>query len=74
MDFFTETILPDGRREYLITQGPAFIGYFGMGRNDFQVIEIQTGRTWAEGAGEEMGVIARSEEAAWAYYRRLVHS
>lgn len=53
--------------EYLVTEGTAYFGFIVSGGCGFRVDEVKTGDSWWEGVGEELVVVAESEEKAWMH-------
>lgn len=68
---YTTTSNDDNRMEYHITEGNAYIAFVTMGGAGFRVDEVKEGETWYEGVGEEVCIVADSEDAAYDYIRRV---
>lgn len=62
----------DNYMEYHILEGTAYIGFIVLGGSGLRVDKVEEGEHWREGVGEEVCVIAESEEEAWAHMRQHV--
>ena len=60
----------DGRPEYVVTEGTAYIAFVVMGGSGFRVDAVDAGNSWFEGAGEEVVTVAESYEEANDYIQK----
>ena len=60
----------DNIKEYHVLEGTAYIGFSVMGGSGFQVDEVKENDSWREGSGEEVCIVAESDEEAWDYITR----
>ncbi len=65
--YYTEE---NGRPEYVVTEGTAFIAFVVMGGSGFRVDVVEAGESWFEGIGEEVVTVAESYQEANDYIER----
>ena len=69
--YYTEE---NGRPEYVVTEGTAYIAFVVMGGCGFRIDEVKAGDSWFEGVGEEFVIAKPTYQEADDYIRETYFS